>query len=95
MSDKVIKDEDQKMFYIQIDGERALLKYRMKSDDTIEYFSTFVPEEYRGGPYAEELVSYGLEYARENNLKVIPTCPYVERHLEKNKKEYKDILIEE
>ncbi len=94
MADAIIKDDAQKQFYIQVNGKRARLKYQMKDENTIEYVSTFVPEEYRGKSLASELVSYGLNYARENKLKVIPTCPYVKEYLDKNKKEFEDIEIE-
>lgn len=92
--DEVIKDDRRKRFFIALEGKEAHLKYRMKDENTIEYFSTFVPEEYRGKPYARELVECGLNYARENHLKVIATCPYVKKFISKNEEEYKDLTIE-
>jgi predicted GNAT family acetyltransferase len=47
-NNEIIKDDRRKRFFIPLDGKEAHLKYRMKDENTIEYFSTFVPEEYRG-----------------------------------------------
>ncbi len=95
MPDKeIIDDRARNKFYIPIDGKQAFIKYRMKNENTIEYITTFVPEEFRGKPYARELVEYALHYAREKNLKVVPTCDYVKKYLSKNEEEYKDIEIE-
>ncbi|WP_455509976.1 GNAT family N-acetyltransferase [Butyricimonas paravirosa] len=52
---------------------------------------TFVPKPLQNKDYGVKLVKETLDYARENHLKVIITCPfahvYVARH-----KEYEDIL---
>jgi len=91
---KIIDDRPHSKFYIPIDGKKAFIKYRMRNESTIEYITTFVPEEYRGKPYARLLVEYALNYAREKKLRVVPTCPYITKFLSKNEAEYKDIQIE-
>lgn len=91
---KFIKRESAGKFFIPLDGNEAHLKYRMRNENTIDYFSTYVPPEYRRKSYGEELVIYALNYARNHNLKVIATCPFVKEFLSKNEAEYKDLDIE-
>ena len=91
---EVTKKESAGKFFISIDGKEAHLKYRMRTENTIDYFSTFVPPEYRGHSYGDELVTYALDYARTNNLKVIATCPFVKEFLSKNEEKYRDLDIE-
>jgi predicted GNAT family acetyltransferase len=40
---------------------------------------------------AKLLVEYAVNYARENNFKITPICPYVKIVIERNK-EYHDLL---
>jgi hypothetical protein len=42
---------------------------------------TEVPKALRGGGIAGKLAHAALEYARSNDLKVIPICPYVIAYL--------------
>lgn len=95
MDYKIINDNTHEQFYIQLNEKEAYLKYKMKDEKTIELIDTFVPEEHRGIPYAKELVRYALNFARENKLKVIPTCPYVNKFITKTRDDYRDLLIEE
>ncbi len=90
----IINDKARRRFYIPVDNKEAFLKYRMRNENTIEYITTFVPEEFRGEPYSRELVEYALNYARVNNLRVVPSCSYVKNFLNRNAEEYKDIEIE-
>jgi uncharacterized protein len=47
--------------------------------------------EYNGKGYARQMVAYAINYARENNLKIIPICPYVKSEFAKNEA-YSDVL---
>lgn len=71
-------DKVQHKFYAVIDGKEAALEYSQKNTKTLDYYSTFVPSELRGQKIAEKIVTYALEYAKENNYHIIPSCPYVE-----------------
>lgn len=46
---------------------------------------TGVEENFNGKGYAKQLVMAGVEYARENNLKIIPLCPYAKSRFDKDK----------
>ena len=51
---------------------------------------TEVDEQFAGRGYASALARTALDYARANNLKVIPTCPFVRKYLERHP-EYDDL----
>lgn len=67
-------------FVTNMDGALAYLRYTKSADGkTWNYYSTFVPEPLRGRQIAQALVKYALDYANDNQLKVIPSCPYVKK----------------
>ena len=82
MSD-VKHDPKTREFYIETPEGKALLSYEKKGD-ALDFHHTFVPPELRGKGMAEKIVAEGFEYAKKNNLKVIPSCPYVLRLVMKN-----------
>lgn len=45
---------------------------------------TEVEEEFGGQGLAKKLVLAGVEYARKNNLKIIPLCPYAKSQFDRN-----------
>lgn len=92
MNINVEHDRINQRFTVDISGRLARLEYKMRGEDTIDLLSTFVPREHRKKGIAREIVTTGLQYARKNNLKVIPTCSYVEAFIEENE-EYKDLVI--
>ena len=59
------------------DGDEAYLDYEEREDGVLDYTSTFVPEEHRGRGIAEQLVVTALNWARETEREVEPSCPYV------------------
>lgn len=95
MSLEVKLDERNQRFYAEIDeiGE-AVLKYRLTAEDTLDYMSTVVPKQVRGEGHGTELVRFALDYARERNYKVIPSCPFVEKVIEDHPDEYGDMVAE-
>lgn len=60
----------------------------IKKGDLVDAPHTEVDKEYGGQGIAEKLV----EYARKNNKKIIPTCPYIKNKFEKDEK-YKDVYF--
>ena len=78
-----IQHEEGKRYYIQFDNEIAELAYS-QSGKTRDFQHTYVPEEQRGRQVAETLVRHALDDTMLNGYKFIPTCPYVERFVEKH-----------
>lgn len=83
---KIRHDSERKEFYAPLDSGKAVLKYEQVNESTLDFYSTFVPEERRNEGIGADLVRHGLEYADSEDLKVIPSCPFVEAFLEQNPK---------
>ena len=57
----------------------------------IDITHTIVPKPIGGRGIAADLVKEALEYAKENRLKVIPTCSYVKVFLERYNEQYGEL----
>jgi uncharacterized protein len=71
-------------FELEEDGETAYLEFDMDSAGWITLLHTEVPEALRGRGIAAELAKTGLEYARDNQLKVDLVCPLVANYISKH-----------
>ena len=87
------KTEKQKgLFSIEEDQQFvAELAYSLQADDHLVIHHTEVNSEYRGQDIGEQLVYKAVDYARENNYKIIPTCPFARAIIEKDEN-LKDVL---
>jgi len=90
MDIEVKHDEINKRFVAEIEGYEAYLSYNL-INDIIELSYAYTPPEIRGKGIAKIVVEYAFNYAKANNLKVIPTCSYVQAFVEKNDN-YKSLL---
>ena len=92
MDFEIKQDKEQNRFVSNVEGYEAVVEYTLK-DNVIDLYRTFTPPELRGKGVAGKIVKYALEHAKENNLKVIPTCSYVNGYIKRNEK-YKELLAE-
>ena len=72
-------------------GKESYAKYIMDDSKTINIIKVYVHPDLRNRGLAGKLAKAALEYAKENNLKVIPTCSYADYFIAKNK-EYEDLM---
>jgi predicted GNAT family acetyltransferase len=77
-------------FEIHTEGGTALLRYLLEGD-RIDLVHTEVPAQFQGKGYGEALVRAALDYARREQLKVVPTCPFVRRFIAKHR-QYADLV---
>ncbi|MEK6752608.1 MAG: GNAT family N-acetyltransferase [Chloroflexota bacterium] len=81
----VIHNVERNQFEIQIDSQVAELAYYLNGN-VIFFTHTGVPPALEGKGIGSLLVKTGLQYARENKLKVQSLCwfvsGYMDRHLE-------------
>jgi predicted GNAT family acetyltransferase len=85
----VRQNKDKGRFELMVDGHLAVADYLIDEDRMI-FTHTEVPEALRGGGIAGKLVSFALETARKEGLKVVPQCSYVDRFLLRHP-EYSDL----
>jgi uncharacterized protein len=76
----VENNEMRQRFEIRMDGHLAKLNYRV-SDGEIDLIHTEVAEELGGRGLGNKLVEAALAYARDNRLKVVPSCSFVSKYL--------------
>jgi predicted GNAT family acetyltransferase len=84
-------NKKEQIFYKIIDNKESYVRYIMRDKQTINFLRTYVPDEQRHQGIAGKIVKAALEFAKENNLKVIPTCSYVDHFIDQNK-EYEELL---
>jgi uncharacterized protein len=81
-------------FVIQKNGNRmGEMSYTNMGDGKITIDHTFVESPFRGQHLGRGLVEAGIEFARENNLKIVPLCPFVKSEFDKNS-DYTDVLAD-
>jgi predicted GNAT family acetyltransferase len=86
---QVIHNRQASRFEIQVDGQVAVLSYRLIRN-TIVFTHTAVPMALEGHGLGSQLVRSGLEYARDQGMKVQSMCWFVDLYLERHK-EYQDL----
>ena len=68
----VLRDQDEEVGYI---------KYVRKEENVIDVISTVVHEKYQGQGMAGKLFDALMGYVKDNSLKIIPSCSYIEKKL--------------
>jgi predicted GNAT family acetyltransferase len=79
-------------FELRLSEGTAELRYRMRGPTTIVLAHTEVPAGARGRGIASRLAHDALEYARQHQLRVIPTCPYVRAYIQRHP-EFADLVV--
>jgi len=77
-------DQQDNKFYAMVEGKPCVINFRLIDQNTWEYHRTFVPEELRNRGIAGELAHYALNYAREHNKKVVPSCSYIRSYIDEH-----------
>ena len=80
------------VFYIEINGnEEAMMTFFLTDDNKMTIDHTEVNTGNEGKSNKKKLLFKAIEYARKNNLKIIPVCSFVKSVIEKTP-EFKDIV---
>ncbi|MFA5422101.1 MAG: GNAT family N-acetyltransferase [Bacilli bacterium] len=92
--EKLLFGKNNDRFYIGESEDNALAEVTFKqySDHVIILDHTYVNRSLRGRGIGKTLVDKVVEYARQNHLKIIPTCPFAKDIME-NSKAYADVLL--
>jgi len=83
-------DSEEHHFELTVDGHLAVLDYTLMGN-TIVFTHTGVPVAISGHNPGVKLAQTGLEYARENGLRVKSKCWFVSKYLRRHP-EYQDLL---
>jgi uncharacterized protein len=77
-------------FELSVEGYTAFVEYSVEGN-TITFIHTEVPYPLKGKGIASSLGNYVLEFAKENNFKVIPYCPFIKSYILRHE-EYKPLV---
>ena len=87
---EIVHNGAAKRFETSIDGHIGYISYKER-DDKLVYDHTIVPQELGGRGVGSALVKQALNYARENDKKVVPQCSFVSSYIDKHP-DYQDLL---
>ena len=85
-------DPNSSRFVADVAGGEASLEY-MRDGRRMIFTHTGVPPESEGQGIGAALARAGLEYARAENLKVVPSCPFVAAYVKRHR-EWGDLVSE-
>lgn len=79
-------------FFVEIAGEKlAEMTYVWSGENKFIIDHTEVNDQLRGKNVGKQLVHAAVEFARKNNSKILPLCPFAKAIFNKID-EYKDVL---
>jgi predicted GNAT family acetyltransferase len=89
---EVLNDLQGSRFVLDVNGNEVYVLYA-EDKNTIDLYSTYTPPKLRGQGLAEKVFLAAFKYAKEKNLKVIPSCWYVRKFIEKHP-EFRTIVLD-
>jgi len=79
----LVKNEDKKRFEIEIDGHYAFIDYK-EPGNVIALVHTETEPELKGKGAASAVVEKTLQYLDDNDMKLLPFCPFVFAYIKKH-----------
>lgn len=81
-------------FYIEDEGRRvAEMTYSVPAPGKMIIDHTEVSKAFEGRGIGRQLLDAAVSYARSQQWKVIPVCPYAHAVMMKNKDKFADVLL--
>ncbi len=89
--EKVTLNEAQHRFELPTEAGTAILEFAELPGGVLDLRHTLVPRADRGRGAGRLLVQQALDWARDHDRHIVPTCPFVEAWIERHP-EYRDLL---
>ncbi|NLI94988.1 MAG: N-acetyltransferase [Erysipelotrichaceae bacterium] len=88
-----VLQEAEKKIVVNFENEViGIIAWKDEGGNVINAYSTYVDPAHRGGKIALTLVEKLVNFAKENGLKIKPTCSYVVRLFEREEK-YQEVQV--
>lgn len=87
----IVHNATSQRFEMALEGRTAFLSYQILDDDTWDYCHTIVPKELGGRGLGSQLVKFALDYAQNEQKKIIASCSFVANYMDKHP-EYQSLL---
>lgn len=83
-------------YFVAKDGDKELgrMYYSWAGIDKFIINHTEVKPEARGTGAGNFLVESAVKYARDNNFKIVPLCPFANAMFKRHKNEWKDVVFD-
>ena len=83
-------------YFVAKDSDKELgrMYYSWSGIDTFVITHTEVKPEAKGTGAGKFMVEGGVKYARDNNFKIAPVCPFANALFKKHGEEWKDVLFQ-
>ncbi|MFN3403214.1 MAG: GNAT family N-acetyltransferase [Cytophagaceae bacterium] len=92
MDVEIMHCEEEKKFFIKINGVECCVKYIKWNDKVWDFIGTFVPNNFKDAQkLAMSLVKQALDFANSQNVKIRASCRWVQDFLIDNK-EYRSLI---
>jgi predicted GNAT family acetyltransferase len=79
-------------YEMHVDGELAgFVDYRLRDDAVISLVHTEIEPKFQGSGLATRLARFALDDARDRQLAVLPSCPYINSWIKKHP-DYTDLV---
>ncbi|KAI8993510.1 hypothetical protein BDB01DRAFT_330644 [Pilobolus umbonatus] len=82
----ILHDKDNYMFLIHLEGREnkiaAVCYLPTTITNVVEFYHTEIPISHRNKGIGDRLIHKSLYWAKESGMLVIPTCAFVQQHLE-------------
>lgn len=85
------KNDFQRQFEALVDNELITIEFSEQERKTF-LTKMVISEHLIEEGYQEKMIQLVLDFLKENNVKVVPTCKQVKSFMRKNKLKYKDML---
>jgi len=79
----IVNNTAEERFEANVDGHLAIVQYRL-APGRIIFIHTEVPEALQGRGVANKLARRALEYARDQQLAVVPLCPFIASYIRRH-----------
>jgi len=86
-----LNEEGHGAFYIMDDTQQMGEMVVSVTGNNLTVYHTEVSPQAEGKGFAKKMLDAMTDYARKNNLKVIPLCPYVHAQFKRHPQQYADI----
>ena len=88
----VIHESEQNRFVVTESGHTAYLTYYLLPDGSVDLAETHTPLEIRGRGITSSIIRCALEWARAEDRRVVPGCPFVATYVDRHH-EFESMLV--
>ena len=81
MAEVITDDTERRRFELHVEGELAALVTYGRNDEMLALTHTETEPGFEGKGYAKKIVAHVIGVAQENDLAVLPFCPFVKHYM--------------